>query len=55
MTGIELVRVEVQDFSNVMKAPAQVMLGASLQYTIMPLMGFLVSRLAGLPTAFAIG
>ena len=45
----------VQDFQSVLKAPGSVMLGAVLQYTIMPLMGFLVSRLAGLPTPFAIG
>ena len=45
----------VQDFQNVIKAPGRVMLGAVLQYTIMPLMGFVVSRLAGLPTPFAIG
>lgn len=45
----------VQDFQNVIKAPGRVMLGALLQYTIMPMMGFAVSRLAGLPTPFAIG
>lgn len=45
----------VQDFQNVFKAPGRVMLGALLQYTIMPIMGFAVSRLAGLPTPFAIG
>lgn len=31
------------------------MLGTVLQYTIMPLMGFAVSRLAGLSTPFAVG
>lgn len=45
----------VQDFSNVVKEPGRVVLGAVLQYTIMPLMGWLVSKLAGLPTPFAIG
>lgn len=45
----------VQDFQNVIKAPGGVILGALLQYTIMPMMGYAVSRLAGLPTPFAIG
>ena len=45
----------VQDFQNVIKAPGRVILGAVLQYTIMPMMGYAVSRLAGLPTPFAIG
>lgn len=45
----------VQDFSNVVKEPGRVVLGAVLQYTIMPFMGLLVSKLAGLPTPFAIG
>lgn len=47
--------LSLEDFQNVFAAPGRVMLGALLQYTIMPLMGFVVSRLAGLPTPFAIG
>ena len=45
----------LQDFKVVAKNPALVGLGAALQYTIMPLMGFLVSRLANLPSAAAVG
>ena len=44
-----------QDFTGVMKRPGQVALGATLQYTIMPMMGFLVSRLAGLSPPLAVG
>ncbi|KAL3155679.1 hypothetical protein ABBQ32_012705 [Trebouxia sp. C0010 RCD-2024] len=47
--------LSLEDFQNVVKAPGRVMLGTVLQYTIMPMMGFAVSRLAGLPTPFAIG
>ena len=45
----------VQDFKEVAKNPALVGVGAALQYTIMPLMGFLVSRAADLPPAAAVG
>ena len=45
----------LQDFKEVAKNPALVGLGAALQYSIMPLMGFLVSRLANLPSAAAVG
>jgi bile acid:Na+ symporter, BASS family len=45
----------VQDFAEVLSRPRLVMLGAGLQYTIMPLMGLSVSRLAGLAAPLAIG
>ena len=47
--------LHAQDFKEVARKPALVGLGAALQYTIMPLMGFLVSRLANLPSAAAVG
>ncbi|KAK9842367.1 hypothetical protein WJX84_007287 [Apatococcus fuscideae] len=47
--------VTLQDLTDLLKFPGRVVLGAALQYTIMPLMGFAVSRLAGLSTPYAIG
>ena len=52
---ILLHRRGVQDFTGVMKVPGQVALGTALQYTVMPTMGFLVSRLAGLSSPLAVG
>lgn len=48
-------RLTLQDFTGVMKVPGQVALGTTLQYTVMPLMGFSVSRLAGLSSPLAVG
>lgn len=45
----------LQDFTGVMKMPGKVALGTMLQYTVMPAMGFSVSRLAGLPPPLAVG
>ena len=45
----------LQDFKMVAKMPALVALGAALQYTIMPTMGYTISRVAQLPSAFAVG
>ena len=45
----------MQDFTGVMKVPGLVILGAVLQYTIMPMMGFVVSRFAGLSSPLAVG
>lgn len=45
----------LQDFAEVVKRPQLVAIGATLQYTLMPLMGFLVTRLFQLPTAYAVG
>ncbi len=44
-----------QDFVEVIKRPQLVALGATLQYTLMPLMGFLVTRLFQLPVAYSVG
>jgi bile acid:Na+ symporter, BASS family len=43
------------DFGNVLKQPYLVGLGALLQYTIMPSLGFMISRTFGLPDAIAAG
>ena len=53
--GPDIMALHAQDFKEVARNPALVGLGAALQYTIMPLMGFLVSRLANLPSAAAVG
>lgn len=45
----------MQDFTGVMKRPGLVGLGAVLQYTIMPFMGFATSRLAGVSPPIAVG
>ena len=37
------------------RRPSLVALGAALQYTVMPLMGFAVSRLLNLPVPFSVG
>ena len=44
-----------QDFKRVLATPGRILAGFALQYTIMPLMAFAVSRLMGLPLAYAIG
>ena len=44
-----------QDFTEVLQRPKLVMLGAALQYTVMPGLGFLISRLFNLPPAYAVG
>lgn len=44
-----------QDLKAVLQRPSLVALGAGLQYTIMPLLGLVVSRLAGLSPPLAIG
>ena len=44
-----------QDFKRVLTTPGRILAGFALQYTVMPLMAFAVSRLAGLPLPFAIG
>ncbi|KAK9794045.1 hypothetical protein WJX73_003868 [Symbiochloris irregularis] len=47
--------LSLQDFKAIAQRPQLVGLGAMLQFSIMPLMGFLVSRLAQLPSGFAVG
>ncbi|GAB4816235.1 hypothetical protein N2152v2_003281 [Parachlorella kessleri] len=44
-----------EDFKRVLATPARIFAGFALQYTIMPAMGYLVSRLSGLPLDFSIG
>lgn len=43
------------DFREVLATPGRIFAGFALQYTIMPLMAFAVSRLMGLPLAYTIG
>ena len=38
-----------------LRRPKLVMLGAALQYTVMPGLGFLISRVFQLPPAYAVG
>lgn len=45
----------MQDFTGVLKQGLVLPLGAALQYTIMPLMGYTVSRFAGLAPPLAVG
>ena len=45
----------VEDFVAVSQRPGLVALGAALQYTIMPALGFAISRAARLPTPYAVG
>ena len=40
---------------EIVRRPQLVALGATLQYTLMPLMGFLVTRLFQLPAAYSVG
>jgi BASS family bile acid:Na+ symporter len=54
MLGMGLT-LEVGDFSRVFRAPAPIGWGVLLQYTIMPLLGWLMSYLFALPTPFAVG
>ena len=44
-----------KDFQDVLATPGRIFAGFALQYTIMPLMAFAVSRLMGLPLAYTIG
>jgi len=43
------------DFRRVLKMPKPVMMGVGAQFLIMPLVGYGVALLLGLPTAFAVG
>ena len=45
----------LDDFKRVFATPGRIFAGFALQYTIMPLLAFLISRLAGLPLAYTIG
>ncbi|CAK0787032.1 hypothetical protein CVIRNUC_010248 [Coccomyxa viridis] len=45
----------LEDFTEVVRRPQLVALGAALQYTLMPLMGYAVTRLFQLPVAYSVG
>lgn len=49
------VTLTTDDFRRVARAPRPVWIGVALQYTVMPLLGFAIGRLFGLPTPFAVG
>lgn len=44
-----------QDFKRVLSTPGRIFTGFALQYTIMPLLGYLVSRCLALPLDFTVG
>ena len=54
MLGMGLT-LELSDFSRVFRAPAPIGWGVLLQYTVMPLLGWLMGILFELPTPFAVG
>lgn len=54
MLGMGLT-LNVSDFKKIVQIPRTVVLGAVSQYTIMPLFGWLISKIMGLPTEFAVG
>ena len=54
MLGMGLT-LELSDFSRVFRAPAPILWGVLLQYTVMPLLGWGVGTLFQLPTPFAVG
>lgn len=47
--------LSVDDITQVLKSPYRVGIGAVLQYTIMPTLGFLLAQLPSMPTHFAAG
>jgi BASS family bile acid:Na+ symporter len=47
--------LSVDDLTSVLASPYRVGIGAALQYTIMPSLGFLLAKLQGLPPPFAAG
>ncbi|MCD7935716.1 MAG: bile acid:sodium symporter [Tannerellaceae bacterium] len=49
------ITLEVGDFKKIFSMPAILLLGALIQYTIMPLCGWLIAKLAGLETSLAVG
>lgn len=54
MLGMGLT-LTTSDFQNLLKMPGSVMLGFLAQYTIMPLLGWLISRCMSLETGAAVG
>ena len=49
------VTLRPEDFRGVARYPVQVLLGVTLQYTVMPGLGWSLGYLYGLPTEFAVG
>lgn len=49
------ITLTADDFTRVLQMPGWVIAGVSLQYTIMPLSGWLLARLLQLPDAYAVG
>ena len=49
------ITLSVEDFKGVLRIPKAVGLGVAAQYTIMPLLGWSLAHLFGLPTPFAVG
>lgn len=47
--------LSVDDFATIANDPKQVLSGVLLQYTIMPSLGIMLSKLFGLPPAVAVG
>ncbi len=43
------------DFKRVLETPGRIFAGFALQYTIMPLLAYAVSRLMALPLPYTIG
>ncbi len=54
MLGMGLT-LELEDFTRVLKAPAPILWGVVLQYTMMPLLGWTMGVVFDLPTPFAVG
>ncbi|MGB5697172.1 MAG: bile acid:sodium symporter family protein [Polyangiales bacterium] len=54
MLGMGLT-LELVDFSRVFRAPAPILWGVLLQYTVMPFLGWSMGYLFQLPTPFAVG
>ena len=54
MLGMGLT-LKVEDFRALFRMPRTVVLAAISQYTVMPLSGWLIAYLLGLPTEFAVG
>lgn len=47
--------LSMEDITNVLRNPVRITVGAVLQYTIMPSLGFLLSKLPGMSPPFAAG
>ena len=54
MLGMGLT-LSIDDFKRVLLYPKSVLIGVFLQYTVMPLSGFVIAYIFSLPTPFAVG